>query len=484
MRTITPLALALAMLAVAALAPASLHAQQPTPTPTTGAAIAISQVDDSDYPTITAVVTARDANGEPASSLDAADFSAFDGASTLDVANIESARNADLRLHVVIAIDVSGSMKAAIGAARDAATQFVRQLGDNDQATVIKFSTTVENVIGPTSDKNALIEAIVGLQPEDETALYDAVSYSAETAQQSDAELQAIVLLTDGKNDLRAAPPTTTSQSQSIAIARDAGIPVFGIGFIDADIQYLKDLAEQTGGQYYPETTPENIADVYGQIAALIQNQYILTLHAGAEPDGQAATLRVVANIDDERPPAVATAAFTRGALPEPPGPNRAPLVLAAAVGVLALGAAGFGAVRWQRRAAVRRAQQRVVAPNPELAAAQGVPVRAGAASAPEPHDDGRGRIVPLDDAATPLDFDAVPVTIGSGADCDVCLPRADDVAPRHAQLWMKDGKIMLRHLAGPRRPTTIAGRPVDWVILEPNDEFAIGQHRFRAERA
>jgi hypothetical protein len=46
----------------------------------------------------------------------------------------------------------------------------------------------------------------------------------------------------------------------------------------------------------------------------------------------------------------------------------------------------------------------------------------------------------------------------------------------------MRDGKIMLRHRAPGRRPTLVAGKPVDWVILEHGDEFTIGRYRFRVE--
>ena len=49
--------------------------------------------------------------------------------------------------------------------------------------------------------------------------------------------------------------------------------------------------------------------------------------------------------------------------------------------------------------------------------------------------------------------------------------------------IWVKDQKIMLRHVGGPRRSTLAGGRPVDWVTLEDGEEFSVGPHRFRAER-
>ena len=97
---------------------------------------------------------------------------------------------------------------------------------------------------------------------------------------------------------------------------------------------------------------------------------------------------------------------------------------------------------------------------------------------------EGRGRIVALDgDAAgTAYQFGAVPITLGSAASSDVRIDASADVAPRHALLWMKDDKMMLRHVGGIRRKTLVTGRPADWLILDDRDEIRIGAQRFRAE--
>ena len=98
--------------------------------------------------------------------------------------------------------------------------------------------------------------------------------------------------------------------------------------------------------------------------------------------------------------------------------------------------------------------------------------------------EDGYGRLVALDPAepGRTFDFASTPLRIGSGPECEVRLPSSADVAPQHALVWMKDGKIMLRHVGGVRRGTLSNGQPVEWVILDGGDEFAVGQHRYRAE--
>jgi hypothetical protein len=59
-------------------------------------------------------------------------------------------------------------------------------------------------------------------------------------------------------------------------------------------------------------------------------------------------------------------------------------------------------------------------------------------------------------------------------------VPASDGVAREHARLWMKSGRINLRHVAEGRRTTLVAGRPVDWVILDDGDEVGVGVTRLR----
>jgi pSer/pThr/pTyr-binding forkhead associated (FHA) protein len=75
-----------------------------------------------------------------------------------------------------------------------------------------------------------------------------------------------------------------------------------------------------------------------------------------------------------------------------------------------------------------------------------------------------------------------VPLRIGSATDSDVRVPASPDVAPRHAAIYMRDRKIVLRHTGGSRRPTFVGGQAIELVILEDGDEFMVGPHKFRAE--
>jgi hypothetical protein len=280
-----------------------------------------------------------------------------------------------------------------------------------------------------------------------------------------------------------------------LVAAKTAGVPIFAVGFgAKPDASYLQQLATATQGQYRAATTG-TVSSVYADIATLLRNQYVVTLRAPGAADGKDATLQVIAFV--AKTPVAAVAPYKRGTAPvvvpptqaaptaQPPaatssGTSRAPALVVGVLLAVALAAIVlYVASRWYRRRRELRAQLAVVAPNPGRAAAQGVPVSAGGSALRSEPATGLLTLIGGDGGS--VDLTATPVSIGSGADCTVRLSPSASVAPRHAMIWVKDQKIILRHVGGPRRSTITGGKPVDWVTLEDGEEFYVGPHRFRA---
>jgi VWFA-related protein len=473
---------AIALTAFCAVLPARANAQQPP-------SLTITTVDASAYPRITAVVNALDGSGVPVGGLTAESFTAFESDAPLTVDGLQAQR---LSLSVAIDIDVSGSMAipdgAPIAAAKQAAKEFVQNLGPGDAASIFAFSTDVRQVAPFTPDKAQLTAAVDGLVAAGDTSLFEAAQTAVFAVNQAPTPRKAVVLLTDGEN----VSPSTVTSDGSLGVARDAQVPVYSIGFGPGpDTTYLQAIAQSTNGQYRAADVG-TVSAVYGDIARLLNSVYTLTLTAGSSSgSGGASLLRVIADIGGVS--AEGSLEFDRPGVPVPTssnaepsavgddGSSRTPLVVyGGVVGVIVLGIMAIGAATFIQRARTRRHQLAVVAPNLAQASEQGVPYVPGTIIADD--DDGAGRLVALDLDGVTRDFTSVPIKIGTGTDCDLRLPAAPEIAGRHAVVWMRDGKIMLRHTGGGRRPTLVSGRPVDWVILEDGDEFSIGAHRFRAE--
>ena len=71
------------------------------------------------------------------------------------------------------------------------------------------------------------------------------------------------------------------------------------------------------------------------------------------------------------------------------------------------------------------------------------------------------------------------PVTIGTGANCDIKLSAAPGIAEEHARLWWRDGRLMLHHIA-PDLFTFVGSRNIIWTSLTDGDEASIGPYMLR----
>jgi Ca-activated chloride channel family protein len=213
---------------------------------------------------------------------------------------------------VILAIDVSGSMLAEdlkpnrMEAAKDAAKLFVAKQGPAVKLGVVAFSGDAQIVQTPTTDHDMVIAAINRLRPQRATAIgrgilasLDAIFLDSEETAPSVIALHrlageptgptpppvpvgadrtaTIVLLSDGQNNQFPAP------QQVIEDAANRGIRVFTVGVGSADgtvvrIQgrsvrtrldeaTLKQIAEQTDGQYFNASNEKDLRAVYENLS-------------------------------------------------------------------------------------------------------------------------------------------------------------------------------------------------------------------------
>lgn len=281
----------------------------------------IASVDSSAFPSLSAVVNVLDANGLPVAGLD---LSAMQASVDYKPATIEAAQpvvDSQVALSVVLAVDVSGSMAGQpLSSAQQAATDFVRGLSPQDSVSILTFGDSINTVLEPTTDKDAVAAALAGLNAGGNTALYEATNKTIAEALASPSARRAIVLLSDGvdyggKSDV--------SRDDSLAQARAAGVPVYTIGLgTEIDRNYLNELATATGARFLETPSPAGLSQLYGDIAGLLRGQYIVKLKSPQADAGVTHTLSlsvttggVTAVASKDLPAAVAGAAAPRLAL-------------------------------------------------------------------------------------------------------------------------------------------------------------------------
>lgn len=198
---------------------------------------------------------------------------------------------------VLLVMDVSGSMKERAGSdtretkldlAKQAAIQSLTDFKSNDLVGLRVFTTSIGDTgtyqdlvpIGPMSTNESLLRTqIEGLYPQNGTPLYDVTSQSFSTMYDSydESRINAVVLLTDGKNDDGDVSDDNRELQDTLTLLRDRsqgelGLPVrvFTIGYgSDADLSVLRQIAEATNAASYNASDPRSISKVF---TAVISN--------------------------------------------------------------------------------------------------------------------------------------------------------------------------------------------------------------------
>ncbi len=203
---------------------------------------------------------------------------------------------------VILAFDVSGSMAATdiqptrMDAAKNAARAFVDQQPPDVQIGVVAFSDSGFSVQPATNDKDSVLTSIGRLRPERGTSVANGILvslkaiaaaadegthyYSPPTQGQAPTPVPpgqfqsaAIVLLTDGENNMQPDPAAAAQ------VAASQGVRIYTVGLgspegtmlhingftvhTQLDEAALQQIAKTTGGTYYNATSAQDLYRIY-----------------------------------------------------------------------------------------------------------------------------------------------------------------------------------------------------------------------------
>jgi hypothetical protein len=130
---------------------------------------------------------------------------------------------------------------------------------------------------------------IAGLNARGETALYQGAYDAVEVAAASPTPRRALILLSDGAEY---GGESEVGRDAAAARALELGVPVYTIGLgFGIDRTYLNSLSSATGSQYYESPAPEELTQIYTDLAAKLRSQYVITLETDLPLDGTQYTL-------------------------------------------------------------------------------------------------------------------------------------------------------------------------------------------------
>ncbi len=199
-------------------------------------------------------------------------------------------------IDIVMAVDLSSSMLAKdlkpnrLGATKKVATEFVADR-PNDRIGLVAYAGEAFTQTPLTSDHRILRMGIDGLKfglIENQTAIGMGLATAVNRLKDSEAKGKVVILLTDGENNAGQIDPLTAAQ-----LAEEFGIRVYTIGVgtkgvaptpaavdfrgnfiyqnqpVNIDEDLLKNIAQQTGGQYFRATDNQKLEAIYKEIDKL-----------------------------------------------------------------------------------------------------------------------------------------------------------------------------------------------------------------------
>lgn len=248
---------------------------------------------------ITIPVSVFDRNGLYIPNLDKENFKIFEDGKEQQIEYFSTTENP---FTVVLLLDTSPSTAFKIEEIQDAAIAFVNQLKPQDSVMVIEFDRNIHVLTEATLDREKIHNAIRRADFGDGTSLYDAVDFSLRKRLSKIQDRKAIVLFTDGvdttsfkanyDSSLREAEEADTTifpiyyNTFFDNRRRNGGInsPFPQIGVLNRGVtsqeyavgrQYLKDLADSTGGRVFnAENTAGGLTRTFESIAEELRRQY------------------------------------------------------------------------------------------------------------------------------------------------------------------------------------------------------------------
>lgn len=208
-------------------------------------------------------------------------------------------------IDIVLCFDISGSMTEQdftpnrLEASKAVAAKFVENR-PGDRIGIVIFSSQSFTLCPITTDHNAVLAQINnisnGYLPEDGTAIGSGLATSVDRLKSSTSKSKVIILLTDGVDFGGFIPPDKAKE-----MAKLYGIKVYTIGVgstkeMDVQVQsqfgattqtrkmefnegLLKELAIETGGQYFHATDNDALKKIYDSINLLEKNKVQLTTY-------------------------------------------------------------------------------------------------------------------------------------------------------------------------------------------------------------
>lgn len=236
-----------------------------------GTTVTINQVETSEFPKVK-VYASVSRSGLPLTGLTAKNFRVREDNVEQGPIKVVPQRES---ISAVVLLDVSGSMKEAIPATKEAAVGFVNSLSKEDKIQITTFHEQIDTIYKLGKDFDAAKASIWKIRHRGDTALYDGVHAAIKSISHVPGR-RVVIVLSDGVDDDGYGNQLSKRDlDEPLMLGIVSNIPIYTIGLgTKMDEGVLKTLAGTTGAEYVNAPTKTELENLYERIAQQLSSQY------------------------------------------------------------------------------------------------------------------------------------------------------------------------------------------------------------------
>lgn len=260
-----------------------------------GLTLRLNQIETCNPTSLTAFVSVSSEQGNVNTNFGKNDVSVYLDGKKINDFEFGRVDTKETPLSNMLLIDHSGSMTTeAMESAKNAGKQYVGKLQANDQAGIIQFDHLVEPLVPLTNDKARVSNAISGIAPRGDTAIFDAIGAGIDAV--PDCGRKAVTVLTDGED--------TASKSFTKASVTEKttqkNMPIFAVGIKSPsfDPTAIREISEKSGGLYLEADTPSKISSLYDNIDGQLRGQFVTNFKMPIKKTNTMHTLKIISTVE------------------------------------------------------------------------------------------------------------------------------------------------------------------------------------------
>ncbi len=198
---------------------------------------------------------------------------------------IKSFSTEDAPVTIGIVFDLSGSMQSKFVRARKALSEFLRTSNPADEFFVVGFNDKPAVIVDYTSDVDDVEARMVMLQPENRTALIDAVYLGVNKLKDAKYERKALLIISDGGDNR-----SRYTEGELRRVVRESDVQIYSIGIFDQYAPTTEEaagadaadgyLARRRAGGCFAVTDVSDLSDIAARISAELRNEYVIGYQA------------------------------------------------------------------------------------------------------------------------------------------------------------------------------------------------------------